>query len=102
MKIDITSLCFGFKITKENDSGTPAWATSIGQAPKGICYIDTSREGLDDIVYGMMYNAHSDFENLKVRDIDGVDKREEPRSDRERMMFSVFHDVYVRSFLSRA
>ena len=95
MKIDITSLCFGFKITKENDSGTPAWATSIGQAPKGICYIDTSREGLDDIVYGMMYNAHSDFENLKVRDIDGVDKREEPRSDRERMMFSVFHDVYV-------
>ena len=95
MKIDITSLCFGFKITKENDSGTPAWATSIGQAPKGVCYIDTSREGLDDIVYGMMYNAHSDFENLKVRDIAGVDKREEPRSDRERMMFSVFHDVYV-------
>ena len=97
MKIDITSLCFGFKITKENDSGTPAWATSIGQAPKGVCYIDTSREGLDDIVYGMMYNAHSDFENLKVRDIAGVDKREEPRSDRERMMFSVFHDVYVNS-----
>ena len=95
MKIDITSLCFGFKIEKDNDSGTAAWATSIGQAPKGICYIDTSREGLDEIVYGMMYKSHSDFENLKVRNVIGLDKREEPRGDRERMMFSVFEDVYV-------
>ena len=95
MKIDITSLCFGFKITKENDSGTPAWATSIGQAPKGVCYVDTEREGLENLVYGMMYKSHSDFENLQVRNVVGVDKREEPRSDRERMMFSVFDDVYV-------
>lgn len=97
MKIDITSLCFGFKIEKENDSGTAAWATSIGQAPKDICYIDTNREGLDEIVYGMMYKSHSDFENLKVRDVIGLDKREEPRGDRERMMFSVFEDVYVNN-----
>lgn len=97
MKIDITSLCFGFKIEKENDSGTAAWATSIGQAPKGICYIDTNREGLDEIVYGMMYKSHSDFENLKVRDVEGLDKREEPRGDRERMMFSVFDNVYVNN-----
>ena len=95
MKIDITSLCFGFKIEKDNDSGTAAWATSIGQAPQGICYIDTNREGLDEIVYGMMYKSHSDFNNLKVRDVAGLDKKEEPRSDRERMMFSVFEDVYV-------
>ena len=95
MKIDITSLCFGFKIEKDNDSGTAAWATSIGQAPKDICYIDTNREGLDEIVYGMMYKSHSDFENLKVRNVIGLDKREEPRGDRERMMFSVFEDVYV-------
>ena len=95
MKIDITSLCFGFKIEKDNDSGTAAWATSIGQAPKGICYIDTNRDGLDEIIYGMMYKSHSDFENLKVRDVAGLDKKEEPRSDRERMMFSVFEDVYV-------
>ena len=95
MKIDITSLCFGFKITKDNDSGTPAWATSIGQAPKGVCYVDTEREGLDNLVYGMMYKSHSDFENLQVRNVVGVDKKEEPRSDRERMMFSVFDDVYV-------
>lgn len=97
MKIDITSLCFGFKITKENDSGTPAWATSIGQAPKEICYIDTDKEGLDELVYGMMYKSHSDYENLQVRDIPGVDKREEPRGNRERMMFSVFEDVYVNN-----
>ena len=97
MKIDITSLCFGFKIEKDNDSGTAAWATSIGQAPKDICYIDTNREGLDEIVYGMMYKSHSDFENLKVRDVIGLDKREEPRGDRERMMFSVFEDVYVNN-----
>ena len=97
MKIDITSLCFGFKIEKDNDSGTAAWATSIGQAPKGICYIDTNREGLDEIVYGMMYKSHSDFENLKVRDVEGLDKREEPRGDRERMMFSVFDNVYVNN-----
>ena len=97
MKIDITSLCFGFKITKENDSGTPAWATSIGQAPKDICYVDTEKEGLDEIVYGMMYKSHSDFENLQVRNVIGVDKKEEPRSDRERMMFSVFDDVYVNN-----
>ena len=97
MKIDITSLCFGFKIEKDNDSGTAAWATSIGQAPKDICYIDTNREGLDEIVYGMMYKSHSDFDNLKVRDITGLDKREEPRGDRERMMFSVFEDVYVNN-----
>lgn len=95
MKIDITSLCFGFKIEKENDSGTPAWATSIGQAPKGICYVDTEREGLDELVYGMMYKSHSDFENLKVHNVIGLEKKEEPRSDRERMMFSVFEDVYV-------
>jgi len=95
MKIDITSLCFGFKISKDNDSGTPAWATSIGQAPKDICYVDTTREGLDEIVYGMMYKSHSDFENLQVRNVAGVDKKEEPRSDRERMMFSVFDDVYI-------
>lgn len=95
MKIDITSLCFGFKITKDNDSGTPAWATSIGQAPKGVCYVDTEREGLDNLVYGMMYKSHSDFGNLQVRNVVGVDKKEEPRSDRERMMFSVFDDVYV-------
>ncbi len=97
MKIDITSLCFGFKIEKDNDSGTAAWATSIGQAPKGICYIDTNRDGLDEIVYGMMYKSHSDFKNLKVRDVVGLDKKEEPRSDRERMMFSVFEDVYVNN-----
>ena len=95
MKIDITSLCFGFKITKDNDSGTPAWATSIGQAPKGVCYVDTEREGLDNLVYGMMYKSHSDFESLQVRNVVGIDKKEEPRSDRERMMFSVFDDVYV-------
>lgn len=97
MKIDITSLCFGFKIEKENDSGTAAWATSIGQAPKDICYIDTEREGLGEIVYGMMYKSHSDFENLKVRDVAGLEKKEEPRGDRERMMFSVFEDVYVNN-----
>ena len=97
MKIDITSLCFGFKIEKDNDSGTAAWATSIGQAPKGICYIDTERDGLEEIVYGMMYKSHSDFENLKVRDIAGLEKKEEPRGDRERMMFSVFEDVYVNN-----
>ena len=97
MKIDITSLCFGFKIEKDNDSGTAAWATSIGQAPKDICYIDTKREGLDEIVYGMMYKSHSDFENLKVRNVIGLDKREEPRGDRERMMLSVFEDVYVNN-----
>ena len=97
MKIDITSLCFGFKIEKDNDSGTAAWATSIGQAPKGICYIDTNRDGLGEIVYGMMYKSHSDFNNLKVRDVAGLDKKEEPRSDRERMMFSVFEDVYVNN-----
>lgn len=97
MKIDITSLCFGFKIEKENDSGTAAWATSIGQAPKDICYIDTERDGLGEIVYGMMYKSHSDFENLKVRDVAGLEKKEEPRSDRERMMFSVFEDVYVNN-----
>ena len=97
MRIDITSLCFGFKIEKDNDSGTAAWATSIGQAPKGICFIDTNRDGLDEIVYGMMYKSHSDFENLKVRDIEGLEKREEPRGDRERMMFSVFDNVYVNN-----
>ena len=97
MKIDITSLCFGFKILKENDSGTAAWATSIGQAPKDICYIDTERDGLGEIVYGMMYKSHSDFENLKVRDVAGLEKKEEPRGDRERMMFSVFEDVYVNN-----
>ena len=97
MKIDITSLCFGFKIEKDNDSGTAAWATSIGQAPKGICYIDTKREGLDEIIYGMMYKSHSDFENLKVRDVEGLEKREEPRGDRERMLFSVFENVYVNN-----
>ena len=97
MKIDITSLCFGFKIEKENDSGTAAWATSIGQAPKGICYIDTERDGLGEIVYGMMYKSHSDFENLKVRDVAGLEKKEEPMGDRERMMFSVFEDVYVNN-----
>ena len=97
MKIDITSLCFGFKIEKENDSGTAAWATSIGQAPKDICYIDTERDGLGEIVYGMMYKSHSDFENLKVRDVAGLEKKEEPRGDRERMMFSVFEDVYVNN-----
>ena len=97
MKIDITSLCFGFKIEKENDSGTAAWATSIGQAPKDICYIDTERDGLGEIVYGMMYKSHSDFENLKVRDVTGLEKKEEPRGDRERMMFSVFEDVYVNN-----
>ena len=95
MKIDITSLCFGFKIEKENDSGTPAWATSIGQAPKDICYVDTKIEGLSEFVIGMMYKSHSDFENLKVRDVPGLDKKEEPRSNRERMMFSVFEDVFV-------
>ena len=97
MKIDITSLCFGFKIEKENDSGTAAWATSIGQAPKDICYIDTERDGLGEIIYGMMYKSHSDFENLKVRDVAGLEKKEEPRGDRERMMFSVFEDVYVNN-----
>ena len=97
MKIDITSLCFGFKIEKDNDSGTAAWATSIGQAPKDVCYIDTERDGLGEIVYGMMYKSHSDFENLKVRDVAGLEKKEEPRGDRERMMFSVFEDVYVNN-----
>ena len=95
MKIDITSLCFGFKITKGNDSGTPAWATSIAQAPKDICYIQENREGLNNILYGMMFKAHSDFENLQVRNIPGLDKSEEPHGDRERMMFSVFEDVYI-------
>lgn len=97
MRIDITSLCFGFKITKQNDSGTPAWATSIGQAPKEICFVDTKIEGLEEFLYGMMYKSHSDFENLKDTDVPGVDKKEEPRSDRERMMFSVFEDVYVNN-----
>ena len=97
MKIDITSLCFGFKIEKDNDSGTPAWATSIGQAPAGVCYIDTKRDGLNDIIYGMMYKSHSDFENLKDHDVPGLEKREEPRGDRERMMFSVFENVYVNN-----
>ncbi|MBR1558348.1 MAG: AAA family ATPase [Prevotella sp.] len=45
----------------------------------------------------MMYKSHSDFENLQVRNVIGVDKKEEPRSDRERMMFSVFDDVYVNN-----
>ncbi len=97
MRIDITSLCFGFKIDKENDSGTPAWATSIGQAPKDICYVDTKIEGLSEFIYGMMYKSHSDFDNLKDSDVPGLDKREEPRGDRERMMFSVFEDVYVNN-----
>ena len=43
----------------------------------------------------MMYKSRSDFENLQVRDVEGLEKREEPRSDRERMMFSVFENVYV-------
>ena len=45
----------------------------------------------------MMYKSHSDFENLKVRDVAGLDKREEPRGDRERMMFSVFDNVFVNN-----
>ena len=97
MRIDITSLCFGFKIEKDNDSGTPAWATSIGQAPKNICFVDTKIEGLAEFVYGMMYKSHSDFNNLNDHDVPGLDKREEPRGERERMMFSVFEDVYVNN-----
>ena len=97
MRIDITSLCFGFKIEKPNDNGTPAWATSIGQAPKDICYVDTKIEGLSEFIFGMMYKSHSDFENLKVRDVEGIEKKEEPRGDRERMMFSVFDEVYINN-----
>jgi len=97
MRIDITSLCFGFKIEKENDSGTPAWATSIGQAPKDICYVDTKINGLSEFIFGMMYKSHSDFENLKDSNVLGLEKKEEPRSERERMLFSVFEDVYVNN-----
>ena len=97
MRIDITSLCFGFKIEKENDSGTPAWATSIGQAPKDVCYVDTKIDGLSEFIFGMMYKSHSDFENLKDSNVPGLEKKEEPRGERERMMFSVFEDVYVNN-----
>ena len=97
MRIDITSLCFGFKIEKENDSGTPAWATSIGQAPKDICYVDTKINGLFEFIIGMMYKSHSDFNNLKDSNVPGLEKKEEPRGERERMMFSVFEDVYVNN-----
>lgn len=95
MKIDITSFCFGFKIEKKNDSGTPAWATSIAQAPKNICYIDPSRDGFINLLTGMMRKSHSDFNNLKVKNVPGIDTKEEPKSDRDRMMFSVFEKVFV-------
>lgn len=95
MKIDITSFCFGFKIEKKNDSGTPAWATSIAQAPKDICLIDPSRDGFINLITGMMRKSHSDFSNLKVRDIPDIESKEEPKSERDRMMFSVFEKVFV-------
>jgi len=95
MKIDITSFCFGFKILKESDSGTPAWSTSIGQAPKDICNIDEHKDGIQQFLIGMLHKAHSDYNNLETTNIEGIDKKEEPSSDRDRLTFSVFENVFI-------
>lgn len=95
MRIDIGSLAFGFSIEKKGDTGTPAWTTSIGQSKKRECRVDYDKYGIDELLPGLIYKAKGDINNLKTTN-DDVDPTEQPKSNRERTLFSLFEKVYVK------
>lgn len=84
MKVDITSMFFNSKI--EGQSATAAWATSIGHKKSEKCRIDDSRQGVIDIVKGMIYKSVSNFDVLDVS---------AGSSNREIITCSVFNDVFI-------
>lgn len=89
MRIDITSLAFGYKV---NGSGaTPNWATALGQGKDHKINIDPS---IDEIMRGMLYSSVSlDKIQTKIgkggKSVNGTDV------DSPILMASVFSRVYV-------
>lgn len=89
MKIDITSLFFNSTLSSETSPGTCGWGTSIGQAKKKQCRIETEKEGLIDIVSGMIYKAQSDISKL---DVSGG-----RFNSKEILLFAVFNKVFINN-----
>lgn len=52
MKLDLASFAFGFELIE--GTGTPPWGTSFGQISPEYKFV---REGFEEIIVGMLYNA---------------------------------------------
>ncbi|QOJ28706.1 MAG: hypothetical protein HRU80_07360 [Ignavibacteriales bacterium] len=83
MKIDNTSLFFNSSI--KDATATAAWGTSVGQSKKNGYKLDTDKEGLKDVIYGMTYN---------IKPADSL-KATEMSENRELLYCSIFSKVFV-------
>ena len=85
MKIDTTSFCVNSRVTGQA-GGQAAWGTSLGQERAKGFPVQMDREGVPQIVAGMLHNACTDRDGLKAAGMS---------SSRELILFSVFDRVYV-------
>jgi len=84
MKVDITSMFFNSQI--EGQTATPAWGTSIGQSASRECRIDTWKQGVYELLAGMIYKIKTDTDNLDIS---------KGSSNRELLLFSHFDNVFL-------
>ena len=89
MRIDITSLAFGYKV---NGSGaTPNWATALGQGKDHKINIDPA---IDEIMRGMLYSSVS-LDKIQTKIGKGGKAVKGTDVDSPILMASLFYHVFV-------
>lgn len=86
MKVDITSLFVNSYI--QNATATAAWATSIGQKKSDNCKIDVRKNGVQDILNGMIYKSLTDRSLLDIS---------KASDNRDIILVSKFDKVYINN-----
>ena len=93
MRIDLTSLAFGYEVLK--GGGNPNWATSLGQ---GHDYKIIESEEYLSILPGMIYTSVS-LSTIKVKLGKGGKQIDGSSPDSPVVMASVFNKVYINGSL---
>lgn len=84
MKVDITSLFLNSVI--QGATATPAWGTSIGQRKSNNCRIEADKEGVTDLLIGMLYKSISSRSLLDISKCS---------SNRDVLLVSKFDKIFV-------
>lgn len=84
MKVDITSLFVNSYI--QGATATAAWATAVGQRKSTGCKIEVAKEGVQDVINGMVYKSVSERSRLDISKVS---------ENREVILVSKFDKVYI-------
>lgn len=84
MKVDITSLFVNSFI--QGATATAAWATSIGQRKSTGCRIEVEKDGVQDVINGMIYKSMTERSRLDISKVS---------ENREVILVAKFDKVFI-------